>query len=127
MQDDGVLSRAPQIPARFRPSSTNPHKSVSDAQFNQVVSRALRQHIGHQNQPIIDGRRIEGSNPLALGGGGWFIYPIQSSREWSGIGTRVDLSELEGDSKCHTLRSEKKTLATSSFTTKTMARGNPLS
>jgi len=68
MQDDGVLSRAPQIPARFRPSSKNPHKSVSDAQFNQVVSRALRQHIGHQNQPIIDGRRIEGSNPLALGG-----------------------------------------------------------
>src|ERR1700731_3323269 len=125
MQDDGVLSRAPQIPARFRPSSTNPHKSVSDAQFNQVVSRTLRQHIGHQNQPIIDGRRSREATRWRSAGG--FIYPIQSSREWSGIGTRVDLSKLEGDSKCHTLRSEKKTLATSSFTTKTMARGNPLS
>src|SRR5580658_184172 len=33
----------------------------------------------------------------------------------------------KGDTKCHILRSEKKIPATSSFTTKTMARGNPLS
>jgi hypothetical protein len=29
-----------EILARFRPSSRNPHKSVSDVQFNQVVGRA---------------------------------------------------------------------------------------
>src|SRR5580704_10612812 len=32
----------------------------------------------------------------------------------------------KGDTKCHVLRSEKKIPATSSFTTKTMARGNPI-
>jgi quinol monooxygenase YgiN len=34
--------------ARFRPSSRNPHKSVSDARFNQVVSRAQRQQNGQK-------------------------------------------------------------------------------
>ena len=31
--------------AGFRPSSRNPHKSVSDMQFNQVVSRARHQQL----------------------------------------------------------------------------------
>ena len=35
--------------------------------------------------------------------------------------------DRKGDSKCHTLRSEEKILATWSFTTKTMARANRLS
>jgi hypothetical protein len=32
--------------ARFRPSSRNPHKSVCDMQFNQIVSGAQRQQSG---------------------------------------------------------------------------------
>jgi hypothetical protein len=31
--------------AGFRPSGRNPHKSVSDVQFNQVVSRARHQQL----------------------------------------------------------------------------------
>jgi hypothetical protein len=31
--------------ARFRPSSRNPHKSVSNVQFNQVVGRAQRKQL----------------------------------------------------------------------------------
>jgi hypothetical protein len=32
--------------ARFRPFSRNPHKSVSDMQFNQIVAGAQRQQSG---------------------------------------------------------------------------------
>jgi hypothetical protein len=32
--------------AGFRPSSRNPHKSVCDMQFNQIVSGAQRQQTG---------------------------------------------------------------------------------
>src|SRR5207245_10501945 len=39
--------------ARFRPSSRNPHKSVCDMQFNQIVSTARRRQIGHQAQLIV--------------------------------------------------------------------------
>jgi hypothetical protein len=46
------LSRSMNL-ARFRPSSRNPYKPVSDVQFNHVVSRAQRQQTGHQNQLII--------------------------------------------------------------------------
>jgi hypothetical protein len=31
--------------AGFRPSGRNPHKSISDVQFNQVVSRARHQQL----------------------------------------------------------------------------------
>jgi pimeloyl-ACP methyl ester carboxylesterase len=51
-----------KILARFRPSSRNPHKSVSDLQFNQIVSRAQRQqnalgrsiHLPNRSRPIVD-------------------------------------------------------------------------
>src|SRR6201997_369362 len=33
--------------AGFRPSSRNPHKSVIDVQFNQIVSTARRRQAGH--------------------------------------------------------------------------------
>jgi hypothetical protein len=42
-----VLSVGNTNLAGFRPSSRNPHKSVCDMQFNQIVSTARRRQIGH--------------------------------------------------------------------------------